>query len=67
MICTKEEHESYFLSELLKPYKVDLTSALTGPRLMRAILEVIASGLTQSLEEVETFIERTLVYQLASD
>ena len=66
MICTKDEHENYFLSELLKPYKVDLTSALTGPRLMRAILEVIASGLTQSLEEVETFVEQTLVYQLAS-
>lgn len=52
MICTKDEHESYFLAELLKPYEVELTSALTGPRLMRAILEVIASGLVENTDEV---------------
>lgn len=67
MICNKDEHESHFLAELHKPYEVDLRSALTGPRLMRAVLEVLASGLVKDLEETWIFLEQTLVYQLASE
>ena len=51
----------------MKPFQIELKSALTGPRLMRAILEIIASGVIESRDDILMFLKQTLVYALASD
>lgn len=38
-------HQQLYNNTLSKPFKMKLRSALTGPRLMRTLLETIASGM----------------------
>ena len=49
---------------LLQPFTTKLSSALFGSRLVRALLEIVASQAVQSLSELSTFIESTLIFQL---
>lgn len=46
MICNYQQKE--YVMSLMKPFTCDLKSALTGTRLMRALLEVIASNVVNS-------------------
>lgn len=48
----------------MKPFKCDLKSALSGTRLMRSLLEIIASGVVQSFSQLRIFLEQTLKYTL---
>lgn len=47
MICNIQQKE--YVLELMKPFTCELKSALTGTRLMRSLLEVIASNVVLSL------------------
>jgi hypothetical protein len=49
---------------LFKPFTAKLSSALYGSRLLRSLLEVIASQAAQSLKELALFISCTLKFQL---
>ena len=66
MICTKPEQYSH-VQELVKPFKCDLQSVLTGSRLMRSILEIIASGSIQNLFQLSSFVKQTLKFVLCNN
>lgn len=48
----------------MKPFTCELKSALTGTRLMRSLLEVIASNVVTSFSHLEIFLKSTLKYTL---
>ena len=48
----------------MKPFKCELKSALTGTRLMRSLLEIIASNVVSSFKHIRIFLEQTLKYNL---
>ncbi|CDW81021.1 dna polymerase theta [Stylonychia lemnae] len=58
MICNNSEKD--YVIDLMKPFKCELKSALTGQRLMRSILEIIASNVVQSFVQIRIFVESTL-------
>jgi hypothetical protein len=41
----------------MKPFKCELKSALSGPRLMRSLLEIIASNVVSCFPHIRLFIE----------
>ena len=51
---------------LLQPFTAKLSSALTGSRLVRSILEIVASQAVGSLYELGIFLKSTLKYELAN-
>ena len=62
MICKNDELA--LVENLMKPFMCELKSALTGCRLMRSILEIIASGLVECLSDIDFFLKNTLKYTL---
>jgi replicative superfamily II helicase len=62
MICRPEYREH--VSDLMKPFSCQLKSALTGPRLMKALLEIIATNSVSNLEHIRLFLESTLNFTL---
>jgi len=65
VICTTKKQVDYTRDTLLQPFQAKLTSALSGPRLVRSLLEIIASQVVGSLPQIAIFIKSTLVYELA--
>ena len=64
MLCHKDE-VSHVL-DLIKPFQQELTSALTGSRLMRSLLEVISSGSISTFKDLKCYLSNTLKYTLCS-
>ena len=67
MVCGQEQVE--YVQELARPFNYaegTLTSALTGERLLRTILEVIACEILSSLPDLLLFLSCTLKYTLCS-
>ena len=48
----------------MKPFKCELKSELTGQRLMRSLLEIIASNVVMSFSHIRVFLESTLKHTL---
>lgn len=53
-----------FVQSLMKPFHCELKSALNGVRLMKSLLEVIASNIVQSFKDLRIFLESTLIFNL---
>ena len=64
MICRKGDISH--VQDLIKPFKCELKSALTGSRLMRSLLEFIASGSIQSIRDLDVYLKNTLKYALCT-
>jgi DNA polymerase theta len=64
MVCSKE-HVAY-VQDLTKPFQCKLVSALTGVRLMRALLDIIASGSITSMPDISCYLRNTLKYVLCT-
>jgi replicative superfamily II helicase len=62
MVCSKE-YIPHVL-ELIKPFECKLVSALTGSRLMRSLLVIIASGSITTMVDVGEYLKNTLKYVL---
>lgn len=62
MICSGPQRE--YVLDLMKPFTCNLKSALTGSRLMRSLLEIIASNAVQSFAQIRTFLMQTLKHSL---
>eukprot|EP00347_Sterkiella_histriomuscorum_P009329 403341625 len=62
MMCTNNDRE--YVLDLMKPFYCELKSALTGQRLMRSLLEIIASNVVTSFKHIRIFIQSTLKYTL---
>ena len=58
MICNPQQMAH--VDELVKPFKCELKSALTGSRLMRSLLDVVASGSSPSMYDLAYFLNNTL-------
>ena len=65
MVCNHDQIPH--VQSLIKPFKCQLKSALTGCRLMRSLLEIIASGSISSLFDLDFFIKNTLKYTLCNN
>ena len=48
----------------MKPFKCELKSALSGTRLMRSLLEIIASNVVTSFAQLRLFLQQTLKFNL---
>ena len=66
LVCKDQETLNYSRNILLQPFQARLTSAMAGSRLVRALLEIIASQAVNSIAQVGTFIHSTLLFALAS-
>ena len=64
LLCKDQEQLSYCREVLLQPFQAKLTSALAGSRLVRSLLEIIASQAVNSMAQIGTFLETTLLFAL---
>lgn len=55
MVCPREDVD-YVQIKLVPPFKSELKSALTGPRLIRSALEMIAGDCVESFDDIESFL-----------
>ena len=65
MIAGTPSQARFSRDVLMKPFTAKLSSALDGSRLVRSLLEMIASQAAGSLRELAVFVRNTLKYQLA--
>ena len=64
LLCKDLDQLNYCREVLLQPFQAKLTSALSGSRLVRSLLEIIASQVVNSMAQIGTFIETTLLFAL---
>lgn len=62
MLCSAQQKD--YVLDLMKPFKCDLKSALSGVRLMRSLLEIIASNIVPNMPALRVFLDQTLKYTL---
>ena len=62
MVCRKEFIPHVL--DLVKPFECKLVSALTGSRLMRSLLDIIASGSITTMNDISEYLKNTLKYVL---
>lgn len=66
IVVNNGQQMKYTRDNLLQPFTAKLSSALTGSRLVRSLLEIVASQAVGSLYELGIFIKCTLKYELAT-
>ena len=64
LLCKDLEQLHYCREVLLPPFQAKLTSALAGSRLVRSLLEIVASQAVNSVAQIGTFLETTLLFAL---